>query len=208
VAKKESSVTQLDTPLSSLADGLLEAGCIKFGNFTLKSGLQSPIYIDLRQIITYPKLLEQVGAAYLPLLKDLKFDRIAGLPYAAIPIATAISLAGNYPMIYPRKEVKTYGTKAEIEGEYHAGEIVVVIDDLATTGGSKFEAIEKLTGVGLIVKDVVVLVDRQSGAKESLAQAGYSMHAVLTISQLLDYWEEDGKVEKDKIEETKEFLKR
>jgi uridine monophosphate synthetase len=208
VAKKESSVTQLDTPLSSLADSLLEAGCIKFGNFTLKSGLQSPIYIDLRQIITYPKLLEQVGAAYLPLLKDLKFDRIAGLPYAAIPIATAISLAGNYPMIYPRKEVKTYGTKAEIEGKYHAGEIVVVIDDLATTGGSKFEAIEKLTGVGLIVKDVVVLVDRQSGAKESLAQAGYSMHAVLTISQLLDYWEEDGKVEKDKIEETKEFLKR
>jgi hypothetical protein len=125
------------------------------------------------------------------------------LPYAAIPIATAISLAGNYPMIYPRKEVKTYGTKAEIEGEYHAGETVVVIDDLATTGGSKFEAIEKLTGVGLVVKDVVVLVDRQSGAKESLAQAGYSMHAVLTIGQLLEYWEETGKVEKDKIEETR-----
>ena len=193
--------------LSSLADELLSAGCIKFGDFTLKSGLTSPIYIDLRQIITYPKLLEQIGAAYLPLLKDLKFDRIAGLPYAAIPIATAISLAGNYPMIYPRKEVKTYGTKAEIEGEYHAGEIVVVIDDLATTGGSKFEAIEKLTGAGLVVKDVVVLVDRQSGAKESLAQAGYSMHAVLTIGQLLEYWEENGKVEKDKIEETRKFLK-
>jgi uridine monophosphate synthetase len=200
-------VTQLDTPLSSLADGLLEAGCIKFGNFTLKSGLQSPIYIDLRQIITYPKLLEQIGAAYLPLLKELKFDRIAGLPYAAIPIATAISLEGNYPMIYPRKEVKTYGTKAEIEGEYHAGETVVVIDDLATTGGSKFETIEKLTGVGLIVKDVVVLVDRQSGAKESLAQAGYSMHAVLTIGQLLEYWEENRKVEKEKIVATREFLK-
>ena len=87
------------------------------------------------------------------------------------------------------------------------GETVVVIDDLATTGGSKFEAIEKLTGVGLVVKDVVVLVDRQSGAKESLAQAGYSMHAVLTISQLLDYWEKLEKVEKDKIEETREFLK-
>ena len=159
-------MTQLDTHLSSLADELLYAGCIKFGEFTLKSGLKSPTYIDLRQIITYPKLLEQIGAAYLPLLKELKFDRIAGLPYAAIPIATAISLAGNYPMIYPRKEVKPYGTKAEIEGEYHAGETVVVIDDLATTGGSKFEAIEKLTGVGLVVKDVVVLVDRQSGAKE------------------------------------------
>jgi orotate phosphoribosyltransferase len=200
-------MTLLNPHLSSLADSLLEAGCIKFGNFTLKSGMQSPIYIDLRQIITYPKLLEQIGAAYLPLLKELKFDRIAGLPYAAIPIATAVSLQGNYPMIYPRKEVKTYGTKAEIEGEYHAGETVVVIDDLATTGGSKFEAIEKLTGVGLVVKDVVVLVDRQSGAKESLEQAGYSMEAVLTIGQLLEYWEENGKVEKEKIAATRKFLK-
>ena len=128
------------------------------------------------------------------------------MPYAAIPIATAISLAGNYPMIYPRKEAKTYGTKAEIEGEYHAGETVLVIDDLATTGGSKFEAIEKLTAASLVVKDVVVLVDRQSGAKESLVEAGFAMHAVLTISELLDYWEQAGKVEKDKIEETRNFL--
>ena len=188
-----------------LADSLLEAGCIKFGEFTLKSGLKSPIYIDLRQIITYPKLLEQVGAAYLPLLKKLQFDRIAGLPYAAIPIATAISLAGNYPMIYPRKEVKAYGTKAEIK--YYAGETVVVIDDLATTGGSKFEAIEKLTNVGLVVKDVAVLVDRQSGAKEALAEAGYGMHAVLTINEMLDHWESIGKVGKSEIEATRKFLK-
>jgi uridine monophosphate synthetase len=192
--------------LTTLSDGLLSAGCIKFGEFTLKSGLKSPIYIDLRQIITYPKLLEQIAQAYLPLLATLQFSRIAGLPYAAIPIATAISLAGNYPMIYPRKEVKEYGTKADIEGEYHAGETIVVIDDLATTGGSKFEAIEKLTGAGLVVKDVVVLVDRQSGAKESLAQAGYSLHTVLTIGQLLDYWESTGKVENKKIEETRKFL--
>lgn len=192
---------------TSLADGLLSAGCIKFGAFTLKSGLTSPIYIDLRRIISDPKLLEQIAAAYLPVLRPLSFIRLAGLPYAAIPIATAISLAGNYPMIYPRKEAKSYGTKAEIEGEYHAGETVVVIDDLATTGGSKFEAIEKLTGAGLVVKDIVVLVDRQSGAKESLEQAGFQLHAVLTISALLDYWEENGKVEKDKIGATRKFLK-
>lgn len=195
-----------DYQFSSLADELLSAGCVKFGDFTLKSGLKSPIYIDLRQIISYPKLLSEVAQAYLPILSLLQFSRIAGLPYAAIPIATAISLAGNYPMIYPRKEAKSYGTKAEIEGEYHAGETVVVIDDLATTGGSKFEAIEKLTSAGLVVKDVVVLVDRQSGAKESLAQAGYSMHAVLTVGQLLDYWESTGKVERDKIEKTRKFL--
>ena len=201
-------MTELTPSQQSLADELLSAGCIKFGEFTLKSGLKSPIYIDLRQVISHPKLLTEIAQAYLPIISNLQFSRIAGLPYAAIPIATAISLAGNYPMIYPRKEVKTYGTKAEIEGEYHAGETVVVIDDLATTGGSKFEAIEKLTGAGLVVKDVVVLVDRQSGAKESLAQAGYSMHAVLTIGQLLEYWEEMGKVEKDKIEETRKFIER
>jgi len=200
-------MSELKDQLATLADELLSAGCIKFGEFTLKSGLKSPIYIDLRQIITYPKLLEQIGAAYLPLLKDLKFDRIAGLPYAAIPIATAISLAGNYPMIYPRKEAKSYGTRAEIEGEYHAGEIAVIIDDLATTGGSKFEAIEKLTGAGLVVKDVVVLIDRQSGAQASLEQAGFAMHAVLTITQLLDFWEKTNKVEQDKIEETRLFLR-
>jgi len=207
VVKEDLNMADLKTHLVSLADGLLSAGCIKFGSFTLKSGLQSPIYIDLRRIISHPGLLADIAQAYLPLLSTLQFSRLAGLPYAAIPIATAISLAGNYPMIYPRKEVKTYGTKAEIEGEYQAGETAVVIDDLATTGGSKFEAIEKLTGVGLVVRDIVVLVDRQSGAKESLEQAGYSMHAVLTITQLLDHWEKTGKVEKHKMDETKEFLK-
>jgi uridine monophosphate synthetase len=199
-------MTNLNPSNQSLADGLLAAGCIKFGAFTLKSGLVSPIYIDLRQIITHPKLLKRVAAAYLPILHSLSFDRLAGLPYAAIPIATAISLAGNFPMLYPRKEVKTYGIKAEIEGGYHAGETIVVIDDLATTGGSKFEAIEKLTGAGLVVKDVVVLVDRQSGAKETLAQAGYILHAVLTIGEMLDFWDRTGKVEPEKIDATRKFL--
>jgi uridine monophosphate synthetase len=192
---------------TALADGLLAAGCIKFGEFTLKSGLKSPIYIDLRQVISYPQLLSQIGQAYLPLIRDLPFDRLAGLPYAAIPIATAVSLAGNYPMIYPRKEVKAYGTKAEIEGEYRPGETALIIDDLATTGGSKFEAIEKLTAAGLVVRDVVVLVDRQSGAKEALEQAGLRLHAVLTIGEMLDDWETTGKVSAEKITATREFLK-
>lgn len=200
------SETNLTPTLATLADGLLEANCIKFGEFTLKSGLLSPIYIDLRQIISYPHLLEQVGAAYLPVLQKLIFQRIAALPYAAIPIATAISLQGNYPMIYPRKEAKEYGTKAAIEGQYNAGETVVVIDDLTSTGGSKFEAIEKLTSAELKVKDIVVLVDRQSGAKEALTGAGFHLHAVLTITELLDHWEKTGQVSEKKITETREFL--
>ena len=191
---------------TALADGLLAAGCVKFGEFTLKSGLKSPIYLDLRRLVSYPRLLADVATAYLAVLEKLEFDRLAGLPYAAIPIVTAISLQAGYPVIYPRKEIKNYGTKAEIEGEYLAGETAVVVDDLTTTGGSKFEGIEKLTTAGLKVKDVVVLIDRQSGAKEALAKEGFHLHAVLTINELLDYWEQTGKVEKDKIAATREFL--
>jgi uridine monophosphate synthetase len=157
-------------------------------------------------LVSVPELLSEVAAAYRPLLARLQFDRLAALPYAALPIATAISLQSGWPMFYPRKEAKEYGTKAEIEGEYHPGEIVVVIDDLATTGGAKFEAIEKLSSAGLVVRDVVVLVDRQSGASEALAQAGFRLHAVLTLSGLLDYWERSGGVAAEQIAATREFL--
>ena len=190
----------------ALADALLAAGCVKFGRFTLKSGLQSPIYLDLRQLVSHPALLARVGQAYAALLRDLRFDRLAALPYAALPIGTAVSLAGGWPMIYPRREAKSYGTGAEIEGAYAAGERVLVIDDLATTGGSKFEAIEKLAAAGLQVEDVVVLIDRQSGAKEALAQRGYRLHSVLNMTQLLDIWERNGKVSADDIAAARAFL--
>ena len=110
-------------------------------------------------------------------------------------------------MIYPRKESKEYGTRVEVEGVYEPGERAVVIDDLATTGGSKFEAIEKLVAAGLHVKDVVVLIDRQSGAGEALAQAGYRMHAVFTLTQMLDHWELSQQVPAEQIAAVREFLK-
>lgn len=192
--------------VAALADQLLAAGCVKFGDFTLKSGLKSPIYIDLRRLITYPRLLRSAGAACLQILRQLKFDRIAAVPYAAIPIATAIALQGDLAMIYPRKEAKDYGTRAQIEGAYEAGETVALIDDLATTGESKFEVIDKLKTAGLRVKDVVVLIDRQSGARQALEEAGCSLHAVLTITQLLDHWERTGGVAADRIEAARQFI--
>lgn len=202
VTEMEAEVDRLE----ALADGLLEADCVRFGQYKLKSGMISPIYIDLRRLASFPKVLADVAAAYQPILKDLQFDRIVGLPYAAMPIATAISLQTGYPMIYPRKEVKNYGLQSEVEGEFKSGERAVVIDDLATTGGSKFEIIEKLTAVGLDVKDVVVLIDRQSGASEALAEAGFTLHAVLKLTDLLDYWERTERVPVEKIQAVRKFL--
>ena len=190
----------------AIAEGLLDAGCIQFGSFSLKSGIESPIYIDLRRLVGTPQLLSLVADAYIQILQKLSFDHLAALPYAALPIGAAISLQGGWPMIYPRKEVKTYGTKAAIEGVYQPGEKVVVIDDLISTGSSKFEGIEKLESAGLQVEDVVVLIDRSRDQGAELVERGYKLHAVLAITDLLDYYEETGQIDPEKIADVRRFL--
>ena len=110
-------------------------------------------------------------------------------------------------MIYPRKETKGYGTKVQVEGVFEAGQRIVIIDDLISNGESKLEGIEKLNAADLQVRDIVVLIDRQSGGDDFMAQHGYTLHRVFTLPALLDHWEQSGKVDKSLISKAREFLK-
>ena len=177
-----------------LAATLVESGCVRFGEFTLKSGQQSPFYIDLRRLASFPSALQTVASAMKLILDRLTFDCIAAIPYAALPIGTAISLAGVWPLIYPRRETKQYGTLAEVEGAFQTGDTALILDDLITTGDSKFETITKLRASGLLVRDITVLIDREQGAATALAAAGYQLHAVVTIRELLTEWKASGAI--------------
>lgn len=201
-----SGVRNTPYAIRHLAMDLLEAGCVKFGEFMLKSGVTSPIYLDLRRLVSRPNILRRVAQAYVEKLRELRFDRLAGIPYAGLPIATAIALEMDRPLLYPRRETKDYGTRAAIEGEFAPGEAVVVIDDLATTGGTKIETIQRLGAAGLIVHDVVVLIDREQGAGKMLADAGVQLHALVTLRQLLEEWRAAGEITRGQHEEVAAFL--
>ncbi|MHB0857050.1 MAG: orotidine-5'-phosphate decarboxylase [Anaerolineae bacterium] len=190
----------------ALARALFEAGCVRFGDFVLHSGAHSPVYVDLRRLVTYPQVLAQVATAYAEMLKPLQYDRLAAIPYAALPIGTAVALQTGQPLIYPRREAKAYGTRRQIEGEYHSGERVVLLDDLITTGGSKVEALEPLLAEGLLVSDIIVLLDREQGGAADLARQGYRLHAALTLRDLVSVLEQDGLLSSEDAERVRRYL--
>src|SRR3989338_10433602 len=190
----------------NLTQRLFDIGAIKFGEFKLKSGIMSPIYVDLRVTVSYPEVLKMVAEAMWEKVKNLNFDLICGVPYTALPIATAISLFHNKPMIMRRKEVKDYGTRKAIEGAYQPGQTVLVVEDLVTSGSSVFETVEPITLEGLKVTDVVILLDREQGGKKHLADKGLNLRAVITITELLEALEKAGKLDSATIQNVKQFI--
>jgi uridine monophosphate synthetase len=138
-------------------------------------------------------------SAYADILKTLNFDRIAGIPYGSLPTATGLALRLNHPMIFPRKEVKAHGTRRVIEGNFHPGETVVVVDDILFSGNSVMEGAEKLKSAGLKVEDIVVFMDHEQGVKDRLKANGYQAHSVLTISEITETLYQAGRINEEQF---------
>ncbi|MGB6166817.1 MAG: orotate phosphoribosyltransferase, partial [Geitlerinemataceae cyanobacterium] len=181
-------------PHQDLILQLFDIGCISFGEFVQASGEVFPYYIDLRKIISNPQLFHQVINAYAEILETLTFDRIAGIPYGSLPTATGLSLRLDYPMIFPRKEVKAHGTRRLVEGNFLPGETIAVVDDILISGKSVMEGAEKLKSVGLVVEDIVVFIDHERGVKDRMKANGYRAHSVLTLSEITETLGRSGRI--------------
>jgi len=187
-------------PHQDLILQLYDIGCILFGNFVQASGAIFPYYIDLRKIISNPQIFHQMLSAYADILQNLSFDRIAGIPYGSLPTATGLALRLHHPMIFPRKEVKAHGTRRVIEGNFHPGEMVVVVDDILISGKSVMAGAEKLKSAGLKVEDIVVFLDHEQGVKDRLRENGYRAHSVLTISEITETLYQAGRINQEQFE--------
>lgn len=184
---------------------LEKIGAIKFGSFTLKSGLTSPFYFDLRDMISFPYILEGIADLLVERIKDMEFDVLTGIPYTALPIASLVASKMQKPLVYMRKEEKAYGTGNNVIGKFEKGAKCLVIDDLITTGASKIETAEKYEKEGIIIEDFVVVIDRSSNGTEELAKDGYKLHSLITLNEIVQLLKEKDLIADEKVKEVEEF---
>ena len=192
--------------LNAFYQKLYDTGCVKFGEFTLKSGIKSPVYVEFRVTISNPSLLKEIGKVLADKAREIGCDRLCAIPYAGLPLGVATSIEGNIPLVYSRKEIKTYGTGKLIEGKFEETDKILVIDDIVTDGASKIEAIRPLKAEGLNVTDILVIIDREQGGTKLLAEAGYKLHSIGTWSQILEYLKSVNKIEDDLYNKVKDFI--
>lgn len=181
-------------------------GIIKFGRFTLKSGIESPFYVDLRPLSSDPKILKLLANYLLDMLPLDNFDLICGVPYAALPMATAMSLESYIPLIIKRKEAKQYGTKKLLEGIFTTGQNCLLVEDVITSGASLLETIPEIENEGITVSDIVVVLDRQQSGKQILENKGFRVHTLFTISEVCSILKEEGHLVDEEVQRINDFL--
>ncbi len=171
-----------------LVAALRSADAVRFGAFELSHGGTSEYYVDKYRFETDPACLELIAEAFAERIGD---ERLAGVALGAVPLVAATSIAADRPYVIVRKQRKEYGTGNRIEGELPSGERVTVIEDIATTGTSAADAVEALRSAGAQVDRVLVVVDRQEGAAERLAELDVRLESLLTAETLLAAGAED-----------------
>ena len=189
---------------------LFKNDIIKFGDFTLASGKKSSYYVDLRLVPSYPHEFRKM-VKYLEneIIQDIgldKFDSIVSVPTGGLVIASALAIEAVKPLIYVRNKPKDYGTSKSVEGKINDGMKVVMIDDVATTGGSVVNAIKSLKEVNVIIKDAYVIVNRMEGANEALSELGVQMHSVLDILQITKILYEQNLIQQDILEKVEKQI--
>ena len=190
---------------------LHENKIIRFGDFTLASGKKSSYYVDLRLVPSYPHQFRKM-VKYLQneIIKDIgldKFDSLVSVPTGGLVIASALAIETVKPLIYVRSKPKDYGTSKSVEGKIHEGMKVVMIDDVATTGGSVVNGIKSLKEVKIKVEDAYVIVNRMEGADEALKDQGVTLHSITNIIQITKSLHEQNLVGDDILQKVHEQIK-
>lgn len=193
--------------MKKLALELYDVQALKFGDFKMKTGLKTPVYFDLRVIISYPKLMSKLAKALWTLPDDVtKVSQICGVPYTALPLATLISMNNEIPMLMKRKETKSYGTKKLIEGAFSPGDNCVIIEDVITSGSSILETVDALKKEQLNVTEAYVIIDREQGGRKNLENHGIKVKSLYVITQLMQYLLEAGKITPEVVKDVDDYL--
>jgi orotate phosphoribosyltransferase/uridine monophosphate synthetase len=197
-----------------LAEELWKLNAIEFGDFTLgRTAVHSPIYINLRRLISNPKALARCAKIIREELETLMsmrnphvqpFTLVAGVPFGGLHVATAFSLNVSTPMIYIHPPATD---KADvIEGIFVRGQTCLIIDDLITGGGSILQTAATLTEAGLVVRDAVTLIDRQEGGRAALKAAGINLVSVLKLDQIVTYLMSAGHITEEQYRGTMAYI--